>query len=233
MTGGIATGAMTALWLGVLTSISPCPLATNIAAVSFIGKRVGSMQSVLLSGALYTAGRMLTYCVLGAGAVFGLLSIPDVSMFLQRNMNRILGPALFVTGLILLDIIGIPALRGGIGCRIRERIKSGGVWSAGLLGIVFALSLCPVSAALFFGSLIPLALKHESPIILPSVYGFGTGLPVFFFAVLLAFSAKTVGRAFHLLTRFELWARRITGIVFILSGVYICLNELFTVRIPF
>jgi sulfite exporter TauE/SafE len=226
-------GAMTALWLGVLTSISPCPLATNIAAVSYIGKKVGSIPGVLLSGALYTAGRMLAYCVMGAGAVEGLLSVPDVSMFLQRNMNRIIGPALLITGLVLLEIIRIPSPRGGLGGRIRERVETGGVWGAGLLGIVFALSLCPVSAALFFGSLIPLAVQQGSPVLLPSVYGVGTGLPVFFFAVLLAFSAGTVGRAFHMLTRFELWARRVTGIVFILVGMYICLNELFPAQMPF
>ncbi|MHB9030956.1 MAG: aromatic aminobenezylarsenical efflux permease ArsG family transporter, partial [Candidatus Latescibacterota bacterium] len=121
----------------------------------------------------------------------------------------------------------------GIGSGMQERVKAGGVWGAGLLGMVFALSFCPVSAALFFGSLIPLAIRQESRIILPSLYGIGTGLPVLFFAVLLAFSARTVGAAFRVLSRIEIWARRITGIVFILVGVYLMLKYIFLLPIPF
>ncbi|MHB9030955.1 MAG: urease accessory protein UreH domain-containing protein, partial [Candidatus Latescibacterota bacterium] len=103
MMDSFIAGALSAVWLGVLTSISPCPLATNIAAISFIGKRVGSISSVLLSGMLYTAGRVLTYLAVGMIVVFGLLSIPEVSMFLQKYMHKLLGPVLVVAGLLLLD----------------------------------------------------------------------------------------------------------------------------------
>jgi cytochrome c biogenesis protein CcdA len=191
------------------------------------------MPNVLLSGLLYTAGRVLTYLAVGAIAVFGLLSIPEVSMFLQKYMHRLLGPVLILAGLLLLDIVRLGTGGPGIGGGLGEKVKAGGVWGAGLLGMVFALSFCPVSAALFFGSLIPLAVKQESPFILPSLYGIGTGLPVFFFALLLAFSARSIGAAFRMLSRIELWARRITGIVFILVGVYLVLKYIFLLPIPF
>ncbi|MGW8258007.1 MAG: hypothetical protein ACWGMZ_11015, partial [Thermoguttaceae bacterium] len=49
-------GVLSALWLGILTSISPCPLATNIAAISYIGRRVDSSKQVFLTGLVYTLG---------------------------------------------------------------------------------------------------------------------------------------------------------------------------------
>ncbi len=233
MTSDLLTGSGAALWLGLLTSISPCPLATNIAAISYIGKRVGNIPVVLLSGVLYTLGRVLTYIVVGMIAVFGLLSVPEVSMFLQRYMSKILGPILVLVGLFLLEIIRVGSGGSGISSGMQEKVKASGVLGAGLLGIIFALSFCPVSAALFFGSLIPLAVRRESTLLLPSLYGIGTGLPVLFFAVLLAFSARTLGTAFRILSRIEIWARRATGVVFILVGIYLVAKNIFNLPIPF
>ena len=229
----IISGVLTALWLGILTSISPCPLATNIAAISFISKRVGNIPEVLLSGVLYTIGRVLTYLVVGIVVVFGLLSVPEVSMFLQKYMSKILGPILILAGLFLLEIIRFSSSGRGMSSGMQEKVKASGIWGAGLLGIVFALSFCPVSAALFFGSLIPLAVNQKSMFLLPTLYGIGTGLPVLFFAVLLAFSARTVGTAFKILSRLELWARWITGVVFILVGLYLVSKNIFGLPLPF
>jgi len=226
-------GAFSAVWLGVLASISPCPLAMNIAAISYIGKRVGNIPNVLLSGILYTLGRALTYIIVGMVVVFGILSIPEVSMFLQKYMIKILGPILVLVGFVLLEIIRIGFDGPGIIDGMQEKVKARGIWGAGLLGIVFALSFCPVSAALFFGSLIPLAVKQESRFILPSLFGIGTGLPVLFFAVLLSFSARSVGIAFRLLSQIELWARRLTGIIFVLVGVYLIIKYIFIMPLPF
>ncbi|HUS44549.1 MAG TPA: aromatic aminobenezylarsenical efflux permease ArsG family transporter [Phycisphaerae bacterium] len=225
----LALGAAWALWLGILTSISPCPLATNIAAISFIGKRVGSTRHVLLSGLCYTLGRALTYLGIGVLVAAGLLSIPGASNFLQQFVNKLLGPLLILVGMFLLDLISLP-IRGTLaGERTRRLAEKGGVAGAGLLGILFALSFCPISAAIFFGSLIPLSLKHESSVVLPCLYGIGTALPVAAFAVLIAFGTRRVGRAFDRLTQIERWARRATGVVFILVGIYYCLTYIFEV----
>ena len=222
-------GAFSALWLGILTSISPCPLATNITAISFIGKRVGSLRNVLLSGLLYTCGRMITYLIISVAIVMSLLSIPSMSLFLQEYMNKILGPLLILAGMFLLDLISIGFSGSGIHNGIKERAEGYGIWGAFLLGVAFALSFCPVSAGLFFGSLIPLSVKYHSPIVFPLFFGIGTGLPVLVFAVMIALGAQFVGNLFDKITRFEVWARRITGTVFIIVGMYFSLSYIFGV----
>ena len=223
------TGIATALWLGVLTSISPCPLATNIAAVSYIGKQIADIRRVMISGLFYSIGRMLTYLGVGAIVVAGVLSIPSISLFLQRYMIMIIGPVLILAGMFLLELIGSGLTGPNMSSSAQKFAGKGGVWEAGLLGIIFALSFCPVSAALFFGSLIPLAINHESVVLLPALYGIGTALPVLTFAVLIAFSAKSVGMLFNKLTVFERWARRLTGVTFIVVGLYLSLKYIFNI----
>ncbi|MBN2530243.1 MAG: sulfite exporter TauE/SafE family protein [Deltaproteobacteria bacterium] len=219
-----------ALWLGILTSISPCPLATNIAAVSYIGKRVDKPLKVLLAGKLYTLGRTISYFVVAFIAIKSIVSTPTVAMFLQSKMNQFLGPILIVAGTLLLDFIPWPWTGGvGISARLQEKVNRHGIWGALLLGVLFALTFCPVSAALFFGSLIPLAVKHESSVLMPVTYGIGTALPVVLFSVLIAFATHRVSRAFNILAKVEPWMRRITAVVFILVGGYYCLTYIFQV----
>ncbi len=218
MTDSSIIGVATAFWLGVLTSISPCPLTTNIAAVSFVGKRVDSAAKVFLAGLSYTIGRATAYAVLGAIVVAGILSIPGVSFFLQKNMHKFLGPVLIISGILMLGII---PLKAGISfdvMRIQGRAGKMGMLSSFLLGALFALAFCPVSAAIFFGSLIPLSIKHSSEIVFPAIYGVGTGLPVLVFAVVIALGAGSLGKLFDAMAKVELWARRVTAAVFIGIG---------------
>jgi cytochrome c biogenesis protein CcdA len=219
--------AASAFWLGILTSISPCPLATNIAAISFIGRRIDNPGKVFITGLLYTAGRTLTYLVLGIILVASLLSMTELSLMLQKYMNKLLGPILIIVGMFLLELISFGSSGRGISDKFQKRAESFGMWGAGLLGIIFAQSLCPLSAALFFGSLIPLSVQHNSSITMPVLYGIGTGLPVLVFAVIIAFGAKSLGKAFNTLSVIEKWARHITGTIFILVGVYFCLVYIF------
>lgn len=217
----------TAAWLGILTSISPCPLASNVAAVSFVGRHVASPRRAFLAGTAYAAGRALTYVVIAVLVVSSVLSIPAVSLFLQKRMNQVLGPLLIVIGVFLL---GWVRLRGGgwkLGPRLEEKMGRRGIAGAGVLGMIFALSFCPVSAGLFFGGLIPLAAGAGSRVLLPAVYGIGTGLPVLVFAVLIATGAHGVGRAFNALTAIDRAARPVTGAIFILAGIYLVVTHLF------
>jgi len=230
MGGGALAGAVAlALWLGVLTSIGPCPLATNIVALSFIARRARSPAHVVWTGLLYTAGRALGYLALAIVLVAGLLSMPTVSYALQRHMNRLLGPVLILAGMVLLGLVRVPAgERVGLAHRLAQRAAR---WEGGavLLGILFALSFCPVSAALFFGSLIPLAVAHRSGVLLPALYGVGTALPVVAFALLTALGATWIGRAFDVITRAERWTRGATGVIFIVVGIYYALAYIFHV----
>jgi cytochrome c biogenesis protein CcdA len=217
-------GMSAALWLGILTSISPCPLATNIAAISYVGRRVEKTRWVLMAGLLYTLGRSLAYLVVAIIVTKGLLSVPGVSNFLQKYMNLFIGPIMLVVGLLLLDIWKFSFNGGGMGNGLQKRIDSMGIWGAGVLGMIFALAFCPVSAGLFFGGLIPLAIKGNA-VLLSCLYGIGTALPVIGFALLLAFAAHWVGIAFKKLTAVEIWVRRVTAIVMVIIGIYLILRH--------
>lgn len=227
----LAVATLFAFWLGILTSISPCPLATNIAAVSYVSKRVGEPRHVLLTGFLYTLGRTLTYLVLGILLVYSLMSAPLLSSVLQKYMNMVLGPLLILLGMLLLELITINMASRGIGDAMKQRIERLGIWGAGLLGILFALSFCPTSAALFFGSLLPLAIQQESGILLPTSYGLATGLPVMVFAVCIALGANRVAQVYNRVVAFERYARYVTGVIFILVGIYYTLAHAFGISL--
>ncbi len=219
--------AGSAAWMGILTAISPCPLATNVAAISFISRRVARPHAAILTGLLYTLGRSLVYVVLAALLVSSLLSAPGVSMALQKYMNKLLGPLLILVGMVLLGLIRFTPRGSSWAQRFGQRAAGWGAVSGLALGIVFALSFCPSSAAIYFGGLVPLALERESSIALPLIYGVATGLPVVAFAILIVVSTRATARAFDKVAAFEVGARRITGALFIVIGIYFCLTFIF------
>lgn len=216
----IFVGLISALWLGILTSISPCPLATNIAAISFLSKKIIHPKAVLISGLSYTIGRMFSYATLGFVIISSILSVPVMANFLQKYMNKALGPTLIFTGLFLLDIIKFNIPSFSLSEKHQNRLAGSGAGGAFILGLIFALVFCPISAALFFGSLIPLALKSQLGTTLPFIYGFGTGLPVLLFAFVIALGVTSLKPWFNRMTKLEYYMRKITGIVFILVGLY-------------
>jgi len=220
---------VTAAWTGILTAISPCPLATNIAAISFISRRIENPRAALLTGLLYTLGRSLVYVAIAAILVGSLLSAPTVSIMLQKYMNKLLGPILILLGMFLLGMITLPSRGSDLGQRVGQKVADWGVWAGLVLGIVFALSFCPASAALYFAGLIPLAVKFESSVMLPAVFGISTALPVVVFAILIVISANAMAKAFNSISVFERWARRVTGAVFLAIGVYFCLAFIFKI----
>ncbi|HMP72345.1 MAG TPA: aromatic aminobenezylarsenical efflux permease ArsG family transporter [Kiritimatiellia bacterium] len=221
-----------ALWFGIMTSISPCPLATNIAAIGFISRDVGKIRQVIASGLIYTLGRTLAYLGLAAIVITGLLASSQISLFLQNYLNQILGPLLILAGMLLLGLLTSSASLNLAGAGIQARAAKGGLRWALALGVLFALSFCPVSAGLFFGGLIPLAARHESIFALPIVYGIGTALPVVVFAFIMAFASQHIGRAFSRLVQVERWMRYATGVIFVLAGIYYSLVYVYGVSFP-
>ncbi|MFH1665236.1 MAG: aromatic aminobenezylarsenical efflux permease ArsG family transporter [Candidatus Omnitrophota bacterium] len=211
---------LSALWLGILTSISPCPLATNIAAISFLSKKIEHPKLVIMAGLAYTLGRMFVYAALGALIMASIVNVPVIANFLQKYMNRILGPLLIVTGLFLLGLIKITIPAFSLSHEKHVALAEAGLGGAFILGALFALAFCPISAALFFGSLISLSLNSGHGILLPCIYGIGTGLPVVIFSVALAIGVVSLSHWFHRMGRFEFYARKVTGGVFLLTGMY-------------
>jgi len=217
---GVILAFFTAFWLGILTSISPCPLAANIAAISFLSKKITNPKSVLLSGIAYSLGRMLTYAILGFFIVYSLVSIPLIANFLQKYMGKLLGPILILSGLYLLDVFKFSLPNYSISEKKQNSLADSGIKGSFALGLIFALSFCPISAGLFFGSLIPLALNSKLGIIFPFIYGIGTGLPVLIFSVGIALGMKSLSRWFNRISKLEIYMRKTTGIIFILVGIY-------------
>ena len=186
-----------ALGLGIWTAVQPCPMATNIAAISYLGRRADSPRWVLLAGLLYALGQSLVYVVL-AVVLLGSLHAARVSVFLQTHGNRLMGPVL---GMLFLGLIPMIWSGPGVSEKMRKRVDTLGVWGALPLGMFFALAFCPVSAAFFFITLFRLLTSYDSRVILPSVYGLATALPVVVFAVLVALGARALGKAFNVMTQ--------------------------------
>lgn len=216
-----------ALWLGILTSISPCPLATNIAAVSYIAKSIEGSKKTVWTGLFYSFGRITAYVLLAALILWSIFSIPQLGRFFQKYMNLILGPSLIIVGLFLLNVIKFNFNFGGhLSENIQQKLVKSGFFGATLLGFVFALTFCPVSAGLYFGSLIPVSMSFDSIFIIPAAYGIGTALPVLFFAVMLAMGAKQIAKVFAQVNKFQFWAIKVTAVVFILIGLYFTWNHI-------
>ena len=212
-----------AFWLGILTSISPCLLATNVTAISFLARKVDKPRFVLLSSGCYMLGQAAAFVLLAMLLVGSLVSTPVLSHWLQKYMYGLLGPMLIIVAMFLLELLEVNFGRGRLKQWVQRRGGNGGLWAAALLGIVFAMSFCPTTAALFFGTLIPLAVAQHSSVFLPLMYALGVALPVLVLSVLVALAAHKVGRAFQRISQVEWWARRATGIVFLVVGLYFTL----------
>lgn len=211
---------LTAFLLGILTSISPCPLAANITAVAFISKDIKTPKYTILSGLFYTLGRGISYTLLAALIYFGISSFSISSIF-QGWGDKILGPILIIIGLVMFGAIKINFKSNN------EKIEKIKLWLTGkgyfgslAIGIIFALAFCPYSGVLFFGALIPLVLRSGESLILPLLFALGTGLPVIIFAILIAFSMQAVSKTFSAVQKIEKWLRYGVASIFMIVGVY-------------
>jgi cytochrome c-type biogenesis protein len=212
---------LAAFLLGLLTAVSPCPLATNIAAVAYIARDIEDRRRTALSGTLYTAGRAAAYTVLGLALVYLGANVVNVSGFLRNSAVYYLGPLLILISLVMLDVINLSFLKGGYAARLGERVSGKGPLGAFLLGGIFALSFCPYSAILFFGMLIPLAIGTPGGgLYLPAVYALGTGLPVLLIALLIAFGAGAWAGYMDKVQKWEKYIRKAAGLVFLGVGIY-------------
>ncbi len=211
---------LSAFVLGLMTAISPCPLATNITATAFIAKNITNKKLVFLSGIIYSLGRAFSYTIIGLILYFGASKF-QISKFFNQNGEKILGPLLIIIGLIMLNIIRLNFFgKSNFTQKLSEKFENKGLLGSFFIGIIFALAFCPYSGALYFGMLIPMTIASVDGLYLPLVFAFGTGLPVILFTYLLAFAAASVGVYFSKITKVEKVMRLIAGIVFVLAGLY-------------
>lgn len=211
---------LAAFALGLLTAIAPCPLATNVTATAYIAKTITNKKKVLLSGLLYTLGRVFTYTLIGAIIYFGASKFQLAKLF-QGNGEKYIGFVLIIIGLIMLDVIKLNFIKGGnFTDKLSEKFKTKGLLGSFLLGALFTLAFCPYSGALFFTMLIPMTLSASAGLALPVVFSFGTGLPVILFAFVIAFSLEKLGMYFKAITKVEKVMRFVASLVFMLTGLY-------------
>jgi len=210
---------ITAMILGLMTAISPCPLATNISAIGFISRDIENKNRVFINGLVYTLGRAISYTGLALILFFGASKM-HVSMLFQGWGEKILGPLLILIGLFMLDVIRIkfPGF-SGISEKLENKVK-GSYWGTLLLGMIFALAFCPYSGVLYFGMLIPMTIASAKGLYLPVVFAVTTGLPVILFAWILAFAVGNLGNFYKQIKTFERWFRRIVAVLFIVVGIY-------------
>ena len=208
-----------AFLLGLMTAISPCPLATNITAVGFIGKDIKDRNRVFINGILYTFGRSISYTAIALVIYLGADQF-KFSGFFQKYGEKLLAPLLIIIGLLMLDVVKIkfPGL-SGLTSKMEAKTKWGYL-DAILLGMVFALAFCPYSGVLYFGMLIPMTVASVSGLYLPLIFALATGIPVIIFAWMLAYTISGIGNVYNKVRIFEIWFRRIIAILFILVGIY-------------
>jgi cytochrome c-type biogenesis protein len=211
---------LSALLLGVLTAISPCPLATNITATAYIAKTLIGKNKVLLSGLLYTLGLGLSYTTIALIIIFGASKF-HVAKFFQGNGEKFVGPVMLIIGLIMLNVIKLNFLgKTNFTEKLQDKFKDKGLLGSFLLGTLFAMAFCPYSGAMYFGVLIPMSIKSSIGISLPIFYALGAGSLVLFFTFLIAFSMQKVGKYFNAVQRIEKVMRVIAGLLFVLTGLY-------------
>jgi len=211
---------LSAFILGLMTSISPCPLATNITATAFISKNIASKRTVFFSGVIYSLGRAFSYTVIGLILYFGASKF-QVGRFFQQNGEKYLGPLLIIFGLIMLNIIRLNFLgKFNFTEKLSEKFINKGLLGSFLIGVIFALAFCPYSGALYFGLLIPMTISSFDGLYLPIIFAVGTGVPVILFTYLLAFTASKISVFYNRISKVERWTRTIAGIVFVIVGLY-------------
>lgn len=209
----------TAFLLGIMTAISPCPLATNITAMAYLGRDVQDRRRVFFNGLLYTLGRAISYTLVGSVVFLGVAKF-HVSRAVQSNGEKWIGPLLVAIGVSMLIASSFPSASGNRLQRLADRVKLNKGWGALILGALFALAFCPYSGVLFFGMLLPLALSHQAGLLLLPVFALATGLPVILLAYLLAFSIGSIGVFYDKIKVLEVWMRRIVAGLFVLTGLY-------------
>jgi len=210
---------LTALLLGLMTAISPCPLATNITAIGFISKDIENRNRVFFNGLFYTLGRAITYTGLALIIFLGVDQL-KFSGFFQRYGEKFIGPLLLIIGLLMLDIIKIKFPGFGRLTSGMQNKKSWSYFDAVLIGLVFALAFCPYSGVLYFGMLVPMTVASASGLFLPVIFAIATGIPVIIIAWILAYTVSGIGSVYKKIKSFELWFRRVVAVLFIAVGIY-------------
>ena len=214
---------LTAFILGILTAVSPCPMATNITAIGYISKDIENKHSVFKNGIYYTFGRIIVYTLLGF-IIIPLLregtNIYGIQKFISKYGELFIGPSLIIIGVFMLisSNLNIPKL--GFSFNNSEKIKNKGGFGSLFLGIMFSLAFCPTSGIIYFGMLMPMSASESGGYILPVIFAIATGVPVLIIAWILSYSISRIGSFYQKVSLFQKWLNLIIALLFIIIGIY-------------
>jgi len=212
--------ALSALLLGILTAISPCPLATNITATAYISRTANSKGRILLSGFVYTLGLASTYTGIALLILAGASKFQVARLF-QSHGEKFVGPVMLLIGLIMLNVVKLNFMgKSNFMEKVGERFRNKSLLGVFLLGVLFAMAFCPYSGAMYFGVLIPMSIRSSAGFTLPLFYALGAGSLVMFFTFVIAFSIKRLNTYFNAVKRAEIVMRYTAGGLFVLTGLY-------------
>jgi cytochrome c biogenesis protein CcdA len=210
---------LTALLLGIIGSLSPCQLSTNLSAVAYISRRIASPWGMWRAAWTYFAGKALVYTAI-AGVFIGLgLTLADMPSAVAVAFRRALGPLLILLGVLFLGLVR-PKLVVGLGASrwLQSAIGERKGWGSLLLGVAFAFAFCPTLFLLFFGFLVPMSGGSRVGFSFPGLFALGTTLPLHLLVAVAAVSAPSLRRYTSGVRGLDNWLRRIAGVVFIVAG---------------
>ncbi|MCK9160257.1 MAG: aromatic aminobenezylarsenical efflux permease ArsG family transporter [Bacteroidaceae bacterium] len=220
---------VTAFLLGILTAVSPCPLATNITSIGYISKHIENRSKIFWSGVLYALGRVTSYTILGA-IIISILREGSSMFAIQKVISNygemFIAPALILIGLFMLfgDKLNLP--RFGF-TQTQKAGKLKGLWGSFCIGMLFAMAFCPTSGMFYFGMLMPMSAAQTGGYFLPVVFAIATSLPVIIVGWILAYSVSKIGKFYNHVQVFQKWFSRLIAFLFIVVGIYYAITLYF------
>lgn len=207
---------LTAFIFGLLVALSPCTIAANITAITYITEG-SKRKSIISRGLVYVLGRTIAYILLGVLLYFFVDGIA-FGQWLQLNFGKILGPLFIVLGLLLLDVIHLHFLADKCVNRFNMSSIKKKSWSPLLAGVLMAYAFCPYSGALYFGAMVPLMFTTSLSVYIPMAFALGSALPLIPIILVISGGLEKLSELKEKHSNVEKWIRRAIALLFIIAG---------------
>ena len=137
----------------------------------------------------------------------------------------LLGPVMILVGMMPTGMLNF-SIPGVNEQTLRKIVDRFGMWSAFPLGVAFAVAFCPTTAAMFLGML-TLAAQAKSWIIFSMCFGVSATLPVLVLAGVITSHIRLLSKILQVAQNIDVWMRNLTGILFIVLGIYLTIRHNF------
>lgn len=225
LTEAINLPLVSALLFGLMGTLAPCQLSTNVAALAFLSRGAGNTRRLWGQTLAFISGKVTVYLLVGGGVVLLSLQLNQVSETVIPVVvvaRRALGPLLVIVGLFMLGLVKLPVSLGGrFSAWLENKVgHQQGMIPAYLLGVAFSFTFCPTLFWLFFGLTIPLAIASPGGVLFPGVFALGTVLPVLGLAAVIASGRVNMGAFVKRFKTANVWVQKVVGVIFIVIGLH-------------